>query len=498
MKIYDVVNEGPKEWIARKFADRAAKQAAEKAAEAALKAERELVAKELEHFAPYMEKWAEKYADEIIAASSIGKKPPAFRSEGAPLGSTLVKDWLDKEAPSLSAKPLAVQTAIRKQVLEKAEQIEATKMGRNVPKGGEEAPTPPVKDPKKSKEPKEKDPKKEKEKSRAQKEKDKEKLKKYIEKYGPDWGKNKAIQKIGNAANILRILGMMDVIVTFLQKAAVIDHAMADTENPLPPDEANRLHQLIQADCYAELLTLGLGPKFLSKLGWTGSILTGAAVGYVIATYSPDRDKYKDAIQGGMIGALNPIAKMIIDYLFKGYGDEAYQLFMYLAMKSSAPVVAEVMASKEGTQFVAGFTWNLFDVPDKSENPLLNIAANPFKVLGGILNTIRGMTPDAATDIRRATYEIYWDYFGKELAAAGLGKNIPPPGSGPIAPEHKLNPAAVVKPPAGSDINPNSTPSNTVTTPTVVPDKQSGQPPQGGESEDDAAKAAWEKLTGNK
>jgi len=185
---------------------------------------------------------------------------------------------------------------------------------------------------------------------------------------------------------------------------------------------------------------------------------------------------------------------MIIDKLFASYGDEAYQLFMYLAMKSSAPAVAEVMASKEGTQFVAGFTWNLFDIPDKSENPLLNIAANPFKLLGAILNTIRGMTPDAVTDFRRATYEVYWDYFGKVAADAGVGKNIPPAGSGPIAPEHKLNPTAVVKPPAGSDINPNSTPSNTVTTPTVVPDKQSGQPPQGSESEDDAAERAYQNL----
>jgi hypothetical protein len=90
---------------------------------------------------------------------------------------------------------------------------------------------------------------------------------------------------------------------------------------------------------------------------------------------------------------------------------------------------------------------------------------------------------------------VYWDYFGKDFAAAGVGKNIPPAGSGPIAPEHKLNPNAVVKPPAGSDINPNSTPSNTVTTPNVVPDnKQSGQPPQGSESEDDAAERAYQNL----
>jgi len=153
MKIYDIVNEGPKEWIARKFADRAARKAAEKAAEAALKAERELVARELEQYAPHIEDLARQYAKDIIKAEKRLGERPLFRDTGTPPGaSPIKKDWLDDKAPELAKKDPAVQEAIRRKIKERADELEGIHTGRIKPET--KPPEPEVKtEPKVKKEP---------------------------------------------------------------------------------------------------------------------------------------------------------------------------------------------------------------------------------------------------------------------------------------------------------------------------------------------------------
>ena len=153
MKIYDIINEGPKEWIARKFADRAARKAAEKSAEAALKAERELVARELEQYAPHIEDLARQYAKDIIKAEKRLGERPLFRDTGTPPGaSPIKKDWLDDKAPELAKKDPAVQEAIRRKIKERADELEGIHTGRIKPET--KPPEPEVKtEPKVKKEP---------------------------------------------------------------------------------------------------------------------------------------------------------------------------------------------------------------------------------------------------------------------------------------------------------------------------------------------------------
>ena len=495
MKIYDVVNEAgknpinPVSWISGKLADRAAKKAAEKAAEAALKAERELIAKELERYAGPIEDLARQYAKDIIKAEKKLGERPLIRDVGTPPGSSPIKkDWLDDKVPELTKKDLAVQEAIRKKIKERADELEGIHTGRikpetkpTEPKAGDEVTTtPPVKNPKKTKqEPEAKTEKPKKSKTRIPSD------------------RSTIMKWLGTGALILQGWGALDVTITFLQESERIDHAMLDEENPLSAEEANKLHQRIQYTYLGQLTALAVAPKLMKLLGWSGvfgGAALGAVVGYAITAHNPDAteaNKWAGAVSGSILGGvINPTAKIIVDKMFN-LGPKAWPFFLALGTKASSPLLADWMSSKEGYQWICGLLSTFFEVPTRSSNNFFQAFAAPNVLLGTALNQIRSSIPDGATEARRGMYQVYYDWLGKDM-------DIPPVGTGkPIAPSDKIDPTGLRQAAARPDANPASTPNNTVTKPNVAAEpetKQSGHQPSSGETDDEAAERAYQNL----
>lgn len=230
---------------------------------------------------------------------------------------------------------------------------------------------------------------------------------------------DKIVKRLGQAQIFLWGLGLGQIIIEFLQDSAMIDQAMVDEKNPMSPEEANILHQRVQANFYLKLATLPLAAGVIRALGLTARVfpktagaLIGTATGYALASALLKTDLIEDeklkavargAVQGGIAGAGTGF---LIELLYKKLGINFFGLFSKVVAAGSTAPLATWLTSADGREFINGIVrWSLEAPGGLPEDETM---------AGKALNAFRGFIPDEITEYRRAAYKIIWYLAGPD------------------------------------------------------------------------------------